>query len=242
MIGKTIWGQKKSHNGYKPKWLRRITTPGIKDGVLIRSGWAGTTRFPETRTSRARQQELFGGMDQVEFLSVLHTVGNLLRKWLTNVSLWTGKHQSLRSHQSCASNRSTISHWKIVSSVRSVVSRKTQTAISTRIVAFCYKQELTPFIATVIWKIAQKNPINLQKCVNRKTEMKEWHKSFIAKFTSSGAVFHLSGCYITFESEVIVISSSAVVILRSNFLLTEQKSKCEKKELIERNTFVGHNR
>lgn len=69
-----------------------MTTPGSNAGVKIRPHWAGTyrvqwpVRFPETHTSRVRQQELFGRMDQVEFLSVLHTVGNLLRKSLTNVS------------------------------------------------------------------------------------------------------------------------------------------------------------
>lgn len=61
--------------------------------------------------------------------------------------------------------------------------------------------------------------------------MKKRFKSFLRKFTSSGADIHFSDCYITFESEVIVIDFSPVAIIGSNFLSTEQKSKCEKKEL-----------
>ncbi len=66
--------------------MRRTTTPGIKAGVQIRSGWTGAdcvrwpARLPETHESRARPQELFGWMNQVEFLSVLHIVGDLLEE------------------------------------------------------------------------------------------------------------------------------------------------------------------
>lgn len=52
--------------------------------VLVCSDWVVT----ETHTFRARQQQLSGWMRQIEVLSVLHIVGDLLRRTLTNVLLF----------------------------------------------------------------------------------------------------------------------------------------------------------
>jgi len=60
-----------------------MTAPGIEAGLQVRSDRAGAdrvrwpARLPETPTG---QEELLGGMNQVEFLSVLHIVVNLRRE------------------------------------------------------------------------------------------------------------------------------------------------------------------
>lgn len=66
--------------GWVPWWMRRVTPPV----ALVCSDWVVT----ETRTFRARQQQLSGRMRQIEVLPVLHIVGDLLRRTLTNVSLF----------------------------------------------------------------------------------------------------------------------------------------------------------
>lgn len=66
----------------EPKGMRGMAAPAE---VQIRPGCGGAgvvrqpARLPETHMSREGQQELFGRMDQGEFLSALHIPGNLLR-------------------------------------------------------------------------------------------------------------------------------------------------------------------
>lgn len=60
-----------------------MTVLSFNVGLQIKAGWATADqvhwpeRLPETDTSRAQQQELFGRMNQVDLLSFLHIVVNL---------------------------------------------------------------------------------------------------------------------------------------------------------------------
>lgn len=173
--------------GWLPWWMRRVTPPV----VLICSDWVVTDSkcrpptLPETRTFRARQQQqLSGWVRQIEVLSVLHIVGDLLRRTLTNVSLsiyimgqklWGCKNKKVAFLFLITSN----------------TLRKTPKAARSR------KKETI---------LELPHNIHFTWCI----------------------FFYLC---ITFNSGVTANSSCASAIIGSNFLLTEQRSKCEKREL-----------
>lgn len=170
--------------GWLPWWMRRVTPPA----VLLCSDWVVTDSecrppsLPETRTFRARQQQLPGWMRQIEVLSALHIVVDLLRR--TNVSLFIY-----------------------------IMGQK---------LWGCENKKAAFFFFLIMFNTLRKT----QKKQPRAEKMK-WFLPHNIHFT--WCIF-LYLC-ITFNSGVIANSSCASAIIGSNFLLTEQRSRCEKKEL-----------